>query len=73
MLHSLQEEGNRTVKSVGELVNQELKMIDDSMQRELERVLQEMGSALATISRQFTNDYSKLVEAMSNIVQRNIL
>lgn len=69
LIRSLQEEGERAVKGVGENVNAQLKLIDESMQREVERVMQQMGNALATISRQFTTDYTKLVEAMGNIVR----
>ncbi|WP_011608607.1 MotA/TolQ/ExbB proton channel family protein [Histophilus somni] len=72
LMRSLQEEGEKTVKGTAEYVNAQLKLIDDSMQREVERVMKEMGSALATISRQFTQDYTKLVEAMSNIVRSRI-
>lgn len=43
LMRSLQEEGEKTVKGTAEYVNAQLKLIDDSMQREVRRVMKEDG------------------------------
>lgn len=59
----------KLAQTVEENVNKQLTAIDEAMQKEIERVLQEMGSALATISGKFTADYTRLTTAMANIVR----
>jgi translation initiation factor 2 alpha subunit (eIF-2alpha) len=56
------------VAKTGEGVNAQLSAIDQAMQQEIQRVMTEMGRALAQISRRFTDDYSKLVNAMQQVV-----
>ena len=58
------------VQRTGDGVNTQLEVIDQAMQREVERVMNEMGQALARISHQFTTDYSQLVAAMDRIVRQ---
>jgi len=45
-------------------------MIEESSQREVNRVMNEMGKALASISGQFAKDYRSLVSAMQEIVNQ---
>ncbi len=58
------------VTRTGDGVNQQLEYIDESMQKEVERVMTEMGRALAQITGQFTTDYQQLVHAMQAVVQQ---
>ena len=58
------------VERTGEGVNAQIEMIDVAMQQEIERVMNEMGQALARISNQFTSDYSSLVAAMDKVVRQ---
>lgn len=53
-----------------EAVNSQLQLIDSSMQQEVNRVMNEMGKALATISTKFVDDYVKLTKAMNDIVNK---
>lgn len=69
---ALDDEVKSTVGLTGEAVNKQVAMIDKSMEQEIEKVMRTMGNALAMISRQFTNDYTKLVEAMSAVVNQQI-
>ncbi len=59
----------KSVEITGEAVNKHLKMIDDSMSQEIQRVITEMGNALARISGQFTQDYQELTNAMKKITR----
>lgn len=52
-----------------EMINRELNAIDESMQREIDRVMRQMGEALAGISRQFTSDYQELVAEMDKVIR----
>lgn len=62
------EEMRKAVSTTGEGVNKQLAAIDQAMQQEISRVMNEMGRALAQIAGQFTTDYQKLVQAMQQIV-----
>ncbi|BFU59312.1 MULTISPECIES: MotA/TolQ/ExbB proton channel family protein [Rodentibacter] len=60
---------SRTI--LAQQVEKQLELIDQSIQTELERVLNQMGSSLATITGRFTQDYEQLVKAMKNIVEQH--
>ncbi len=56
------------LSQTGESVQKQVVMIDETMGVEIEKVMQSMGQALASISGKFTDDYSRLVLRMSEIV-----
>ena len=58
------------VERTGDSVNSQMSVIDKAMQQEIERVMNEMGQALARISNQFTQDYAKLVKAMEKVIRQ---
>ncbi|GBL03166.1 MotA/TolQ/ExbB proton channel family protein [Glaciecola sp. KUL10] len=58
------------LSQTGESVQKQVAMIDQTMGQEIEKVMQSMGSALVSISGKFTDDYSKLVRQMSDIVKQ---
>jgi len=60
-----------SLSNTGESVKKQLDMIDASMGAEIEKVMTSMGSALGSISGQFTKDYTTLVERMKNIVNQS--
>ena len=43
--------------------------MDEIAAKEIENVMNAMGTALARISNQFTNDYQKLVTEMKKIIE----
>lgn len=59
----------QATQRTAESVNSQLKAVDESMQQELDRVMNEMGRALSQISGRFTQDYQKLTQQMQQIVQ----
>ncbi len=59
----------KAVEKTGDGVNAQLSVIDQAMSAEIERVMNEMGRALATITGQFVEDYGKLVVAMQTLVR----
>ena len=65
--NAMESQVEKSVEITGEAVNKHLKMIDDSMSQEVQRVMTEMGNALARISGQFTQDYQELTSAMKKI------
>lgn len=71
LMQTLEKESENALKSTGESVKKQLDMIDKSMQEEVNRVMNEMGRALATISTKFTSDYAELTKEMAKIVQQN--
>jgi len=56
----------------GEVVDTQLKLIDSAMQKEINRVMTEMGLALAQVSGKFVEDYVKLIKAMDEIVNQRV-
>lgn len=68
-VEGINSEIERVVGSTGEAVNEQLRLIDQAMSQEVQRVMEEMGRALASISGQFTNDYRSLVDRMNEVVQ----
>ena len=52
-----------------EAVEKQVNLIDKSMEHEVAKVMTEMGRALTTITRTFTEDYQQLVRAMDNVVR----
>jgi chromosome segregation ATPase len=59
----------QAVTRTGEGVNRQTAILDEAVQREVQRVMNDMGRALATVTGRFTEDYSKLVQAMQVIVR----
>lgn len=58
------------LSNTGESVQKQVEMIDKTAGEEIQKVMNSMGSALASISGQFTNDYRQLVGRMNDIVKR---
>lgn len=67
---AMEQEVTRSVGRTGEGINKQLDALDQSLSDEMSRVMQEMGSALTTISRQFATDYERLVAAMDQVVRQ---
>lgn len=57
----------------GEVVDSQLKLIDSAMQKEINRVMSEMGLALAQVSGKFVEDYIKLTKAMDEIINQRVM
>lgn len=70
-LRGLEGQIEDALKSTGESVRKQMDMVDVAAGAEIDKVMSSMGSALASISGQFTDDYSKLVAQMQTIVDRN--
>lgn len=56
----------------GEAVDSQLKLIDTAMQQEINRVMNEMGLALAQVSGRFVEDYIKLTKAMNDVINQRV-
>lgn len=67
---SLESQMEKRVGLGKEAVDKFLEVMEASMQKELQKVMEEMGQALATITRQFTNDYARLVREMNVVVRQ---
>ena len=69
---AMEEQIRQQVGMTGEAVDSQLKMIDESMQQEVNRVMTEMGQALAQVTGRFTEDYIKLTKAMQKVVRQQV-
>jgi hypothetical protein len=67
----LEDEVTRSVALTGEVVTEQAKIMEEVRDREVERVMTQMGVALTKISGRFTDDYYRLTDAMQKIVRAN--
>lgn len=59
----------QAVSRTGEGLSKQIKALDEALSRELNRVMQQMGNALAQITGKFVNDYARLVAQMKRIAR----
>jgi hypothetical protein len=69
---AMEESIRNQVGLTGEAVDSQLKLIDESMQQEINRVITEMGLALTQVTGKFVEDYVKLTQAMNEIVNERV-
>ncbi|WP_226663260.1 MotA/TolQ/ExbB proton channel family protein [Microbulbifer aggregans] len=69
-MNGLRTTAEDALSQTGESVQKQIKLLDDAMSQELQRVMQHMGQSLTTISGKFTDDYQRLVIAMNDVVKR---
>jgi biopolymer transport protein ExbB/TolQ len=67
-LSGVEDQIQKAVSRTGESVNTQVSVLDEALQKEMHRVMTEMGRALTTITGQFTQDYARLVTAMNTVV-----
>jgi len=67
---SLQEANSKAADERSKMLNQELTALDDAMQQEISRTMQEMGTQLTRITGKFVEDYTDLTEHMKQVVER---
>lgn len=70
---AMEEQVKQQVGLTGEAVDSQLKLIDTAMQQEINRVMNEMGQALAQVSGKFVDDYIKLTQAMNEVVNQRVV
>lgn len=69
---SMEEQVKQQVGLTAEAVDSQLKLIDSAMQQEINRVMNEMGQALAQVSGKFVDDYIRLTQAMNEIISKRV-
>lgn len=69
---AMEEQVKQQVGLTAEAVDSQLKLIDSAMQQEINRVMNEMGQALAQVSGKFVEDYIKLTQAMNEVVSKRV-
>ncbi|WP_286237613.1 hypothetical protein [Neptuniibacter halophilus] len=69
VLAGMSQQADNALKDTGEAVQKQVKMLDDALNHELNRVMNEMGRALTTISGKFTSDYQQLVTEMHKVTR----
>ncbi len=69
LVQSTLEKTQQAVSRTGEGMNKQLEALDEGLARELNRVMQQMGNALAQITNRFVDDYRKLVQEMERVVR----
>lgn len=70
ILAGLEKTIEKSLALTGESMQKQVAMIDKTMEEEVSKVMTSMGAALASISNQFTKDYTKLVSKMSELVSK---
>jgi|GEM_PF-4015010 len=67
---SISESYRLAAEGTEQLVTKEFGDMEKLRTAQVEKVMNEMGTALATITRAFTEDYERLVKAMEQVVRR---
>lgn len=57
-----------SVDLTGKAVEKQVQILDTQMKEEVTRVVSEMGQALATVTQQFTRDYTHLTKEMGKVI-----
>ena len=65
----LSTETERIFRATGELMTQQIQLLDTALQEELTKALESLGSQLTSLSRRFVDDYSPLAEKLRDLVQ----
>lgn len=61
-----------TLKSTEDTVRKQVGQLDQQLEQEINKTMNEMGSALTSITSRFTQDYKLLVEQMQQVINTNI-
>jgi len=66
---SIEEQFRNSNDSVERLIDKEFKDMEEVRRAQVQNIMQEMGTALTSITGQFTRDYRSLVGAMKDVVE----
>lgn len=66
---TLQTFAEDTMRDSAEVVQNQTRMIDTALEKEINKSMSDLGSALSSITQKFTKDYSNLVNEMNKVVQ----
>lgn len=69
IMQGLSDEAQKALTRTGESMQKQLEAMDKAMNEEVNRVMRSMGGSLVTITRTFTEDYRRLVDAMDKVVR----
>jgi F0F1-type ATP synthase membrane subunit b/b' len=69
-LNTSEQQIEDATKRTNEAINKQLAALDEALEKELNGVLHEMGQSLAKVTGQFAKDYTGLVNAMNDVVNR---
>lgn len=66
---SMEQQFKYSNEKVSELIDKEFKNMESARNAQTQKVMEDMGAALASITGKFTKDYSSLVSAMQDVVR----
>jgi CDP-diacylglycerol pyrophosphatase len=69
LVTGLKEAMEQAVRKRAESVEGSIEILDQALQSEINRSMEQMGQALVSITGQFTEDYRSLVEQMNQVVR----
>ena len=69
LISSVEKTMRDAINKTGESVENQVIALDQAMEQEINNSMQQMGKALASITGQFTNDYSAMVSQMQAVIQ----
>lgn len=70
VFRGLQESIEKSLGQTGEAVEKQVGFLDKALEREMNQSMTQLGSALTSITQQFTKDYRSLVDEMRNVVAK---
>ena len=69
LISSVEKTMKDAINKTSESVENQVIALDQAMEQEINNSMQQMGKALASITGQFTKDYSTMVSQMQAVIQ----
>mgnify|MGYP002847797742 FL=1 len=69
MAKDMRDSYKQALKETNDALVNQIKGLDESMQKEVTRIIEIMGSKLTSLSNKFVEDYTPLTSQLANLVQ----
>jgi len=68
MSNEIKDSVKQSIKETNDMLINQIKGLDEQMQKEVTKIVEIMGSSLSSLSEKFVNDYSPLTDQLANLI-----
>jgi len=68
MSNEIKDSVKQSIKETNDMLINQIKGLDEQMQKEVTKIVEIMGSNLSSLSEKFVNDYSPLTDQLANLI-----
>jgi len=68
MIKNMGDAQQEALKEINDTLLSQIKGLDESMEKEVTRIIELMGTKLSSLSEKFVNDYTPLTNNLSNLI-----